>query len=41
MAFETSVSLKDCKYTYSLHPNVKNIPYVTIHLLLQKLEITS
>ena len=23
MAFETSVSLKDCKYTYSLHPNVK------------------
>ena len=38
MAFETSVSLKDRKYTYSLHPN---IPYVTIHLLLQKLEITS
>ncbi|MBK5127020.1 DUF1831 domain-containing protein [Streptococcus parasanguinis] len=23
MAFETIVSLKDCKYTYSLHPNVK------------------
>ena len=22
MAFETSVSLKDCKYTYSLHPKV-------------------
>lgn len=23
MAFETSVSLKDCQYTYILHPNVK------------------
>ena len=23
MAFETTVSLKDCKYTYRLHPNVK------------------
>ena len=23
MAFETSVSLKDCKDTYGLHPNVK------------------
>ena len=43
MAFETSVSLKDCKYTYSLHPNVKNIPYVTIHSLLQswKLRVKS
>ena len=28
--------LKDCKYTHSLHPNVKNIPYVTIHSLLPK-----
>ena len=23
MAFETSISLKDCLYTYKLHPNVK------------------
>ena len=38
MAFETSVSLKDCKYTYSLHPNVKKY---TLHSPLQKLEITS
>ena len=23
MTFETSITLKDCKYTYSLHPNIK------------------
>lgn len=23
MAFQTSVSLANCEYTYSLHPNVK------------------
>ena len=23
MAFETSITLKDCLYTYKLHPNVK------------------
>ena len=23
MAFETSITLKDCHYTYKLHPNVK------------------
>ena len=23
MAFETSVSLTDCDYTYAIHPNIK------------------
>ena len=27
MAFETSVSLTNCDYTYAIHPNIKNIPY--------------
>ena len=26
MAFETSITLKDCLYTYKLHPNVKKFP---------------
>ena len=41
MAFEKSIHLTDCKYRYTISPNVKNSPYVTRHLCKIKLETMS
>ncbi|EGV10492.1 conserved domain protein [Streptococcus constellatus subsp. pharyngis SK1060 = CCUG 46377] len=39
MAFQTTIHLKDCPYSYSLGENVKNLLCVITLFLKQKLEI--
>lgn len=41
MAFQTTIHLKDCPYSYSLGENVKNLLCVITHLPKQKSEITN